>query len=188
MRQKQKTGAGAGPSGIGSKGARLQCRFGSTPGLACQQPAKAAPLFPGAKANTKKVGQNSHWDGSEPTSAVAGQRPAFATTASASPEAMSSQGSSIARDQCLTVVAKNVAVLLGNQRQQMPDCLETLPCQHHPRCFRVKPSSLSMHSATMGLGRIRRIVEPWSELRPSPAFHSCSLPRWLHTRHAERID
>ena len=123
---KQKPGAGAGPSGIGSKGAQLQCRFGSTPGLACQQPAKAAPLFPGAKANTKKVGQNSHWDGSEPTSAVAGQRPAFATAASASPESASSQGSSIARGQCLTVVAKDVVfVLLGNQRQQMPDSLDT---------------------------------------------------------------
>lgn len=39
------------------------------------------------------------WDGSEPTSTVAGQRPAYATAASAAPEIKSSQGSSNARGQ-----------------------------------------------------------------------------------------
>ncbi|KAB2890617.1 MAG: hypothetical protein F9K35_19045, partial [Burkholderiaceae bacterium] len=44
-------------------------------------------------------GMKKIWDGSEPTSAVTGQRPAYATAASASPELMSSQGSSNARGQ-----------------------------------------------------------------------------------------
>lgn len=45
------------------------------------------------------------WDGSEPTSAVTGQRPAFATAASASLETESSQGSSNARGQSASTVA-----------------------------------------------------------------------------------
>lgn len=47
-----------------------------------------------ARRGMKKV-----WDGSEPTSAVTGQRPAYATAASAAPESVSSQGSSNARGQ-----------------------------------------------------------------------------------------
>lgn len=48
-------------------------------------------------------GMKKIWDGSEPTSAVTGQRPAFATAASASPESESSQGSSNARGQDASV-------------------------------------------------------------------------------------
>lgn len=48
-------------------------------------------------------GMKKIWDGSEPTSAVTGQRPAFATAASASPESGSSQGSSNARGQDASV-------------------------------------------------------------------------------------
>ena len=43
------------------------------------------------------------WDGSEPTSAVTGQRPAFATAASDAPDSESSQGSSNARGQISSV-------------------------------------------------------------------------------------
>jgi hypothetical protein len=43
------------------------------------------------------------WDGSEPTSTVAGQRPAYATAASAAPEIKSSQGSPNARGQDASV-------------------------------------------------------------------------------------
>lgn len=53
------------------------------------------------------------WDGSEPTSAVTGQRPAFATAAIASPDSESSQGSSNARGQNLSVPAANTGVQAG---------------------------------------------------------------------------
>lgn len=48
-------------------------------------------------------GMKKIWDGSEPTSAVTGQRPAFATAAIAAPDSESSQGSSNARGQADSV-------------------------------------------------------------------------------------
>jgi hypothetical protein len=76
-------------------------------GLTSKTPVQDSPLslgfrtFYAARWRTSIAGI---WDGSEPTSAVTGQRPAFATAASASPETASSQGSSNARgqgDQCI---------------------------------------------------------------------------------------
>ncbi len=60
--------------------------------------------FPVRQADYEsRHGMKKVWDGSEPTSAVTGQRPAFATAAIATPDAGSSQGSSNARGQDASV-------------------------------------------------------------------------------------
>ncbi len=72
-------------------------------------------------------GMKKIWDGSEPTSTVAGQRPAFATAASASPEAMSSQGSSNARGQETSVPPKAPDAKFSRAQPPMsPDLARTL--------------------------------------------------------------
>lgn len=71
-------------------------------------------------------GMKKIWDGSEPTSAVTGQRPAFATAAIAAPDSESSQGSSNARGQ-----GDSVAQPAPAPQAETLNPLEFTPKQYH---------------------------------------------------------
>ncbi len=101
-----------------------------------------------------RKGMKKIWDGSEPTPAVTGQRPAYATAASASPENVSSQGSSNARGQIAGSVPPAPAVAKAAKPAAIEDFGEKLEGARKDLPLSLKEEVSDAQMASLPLSKI----------------------------------